>query len=248
MTEIETLETNSEPQSMTESAPQPSTGSKTVLAVDIGGSNIKISLSTGSEKRAISSGPDMTPERMVAAVKQMAEGWAYDVIGIGYPGPVTKGVITVDPHNLGAGWKGFGFEAAFGKPVRTVNDALMQAIGGYEGGRMLFLGLGTGLGSAMIAENVAMPMELAHLPYKKLSTFEDFVGERGLKRRGKIKWRESVLDVVERLRAALQPDYIVIGGGNGDKLKTLPPNCRLGENRNAFLGAFRIWLDDGLKF
>lgn len=245
----ETLESTLEPNAIAAAAAEADQRppERIVLAIDVGGSNVKVSLSTGSEKRAASSGADMTPEKMVEAVKAMTEDWTYDVIGIGYPGPVTKGVITLDPHNLGPGWKGFDFEAAFGKPVRTVNDALMQAIGGYEGGRMLFLGLGTGLGAAMIVENVAMPMELAHLPYKKSSTFEDFVGERGIKRRGKPKWRESVLDVIERLQAALQPEYIIIGGGNVDKLKSLPENCRRGDNKNAFLGAFRVWLDDKLK-
>lgn len=220
---------------------------KTVLAIDVGGSHVKILLNSGSEKRAVESGPRMTPERMVEAVKELASGWDYDLIGMGYPGPVVDGKLAADPYNLGRGWKGFDFEAAFGKPVRVVNDALMQAIGGYDAGRMLFLGLGTGLGSAMIVDNVCIPMELAHLPYRKRYTFEDVIGEHGLERRGKRKWRESVFDIVQKLQAALQPHYIVIGGGNVEKLDELPPNCRRGDNSNAFRGGFRVWLDENLK-
>ncbi len=220
---------------------------KTVLAIDVGGSHVKVSLSSNADgKRAVESGPTMTASQMVAAVKQLAAGWEYDAIGMGYPGPVSGNKPSSEPHNLGTGWKGFDFEAAFGKPVRLVNDAMMQAIGSYEGGRMLFLGLGTGLGAAMIAENVCLPMELAHLPYKKGKTFEDYVGERGLKSRDKSKWRKSVFDVVERLQAALEPDYIVIGGGNIDKLKELPPLSRRGGNENAFRGGFRLWQDEKL--
>ncbi len=219
---------------------------KTVLAIDLGGSHVKVSLSTAGGKRSVVSGPRMTPGQMVAAAKELAAEWEYDVIGMGYPGPVTGNKPSLEPHNLGAGWKDFDFEAAFGKPLRLVNDAMMQAIGSYEGGRMLFLGLGTGLGAAMIAESVCLPMEVAHLPYKKGSTFEDYVGERGLDRRGKSKWRQSVFDVAGRLQGALQPDYIVIGGGNVDKLKELPPQCRRGTNDNAFRGGFRLWLDEKL--
>jgi polyphosphate glucokinase len=219
---------------------------KTVLAIDMGGSHVKVSLSTDETKRAATSGPAMTARQMVAVVKQLAAGWEYDAIGMGYPGPVDGNKPSSEPHNLGAGWKGFDFEDAFDKPVRLVNDAMMQAIGSYEGGRMLFLGLGTGLGAAMVAENVCLPMELAHLPYRKGNTFEDYLGERGLDERGKSKWRESVFDVVEKVRSALQPDYIVIGGGNVDKLKELPPLCRRGANENAFRGGFRLWLDDRL--
>jgi polyphosphate glucokinase len=220
--------------------------SQTVLAIDMGGSHVKVSLSTIGGKRAAESGPHMTASQMVDAVKDLASGWNYDVIGMGYPGPIADNKPSMEPHNLGAGWKGFDFQAAFGKPVRLVNDAMMQAIGSYEGGRMLFLGLGTGLGAAMVAENVCLPMELAHLPYRKGNTFEDYVGERGLQRRGKTKWRESVADVTDRLQAALQADYIVIGGGNVEKLKELPPNCRAGSNENAFLGGFRLWQDEKL--
>jgi polyphosphate glucokinase len=226
---------------------EPSEAAQTVLAIDLGGSHVKVHLSTGGEKRSVTSGAGMTPERMVKAVKEMAEGWGFDVIGMGYPGPVQNDMPSLDPHNLGSGWKEYDFAKAFGKPVRLVNDALMQAIGSYEGGRMLFLGLGTGLGSAMVADNVCLPMELAHLPYKKKLTFEDVVGLRGLEANGKAKWRKSVADVAERLKAAVQPDYIVIGGGNVDKLKDMPDGCRRGDNENAFAGGFRIWLDPTLK-
>jgi polyphosphate glucokinase len=220
---------------------------KTVLAIDLGGSHVKVHLSTGGEKKAMVSGPDMTPDAMVKAVREMADGWDYHVIGMGYPGPVSNNMPSLDPHNLGTGWKDYDFAAAFGKPVRLVNDALMQAIGSYQGGRMLFIGLGTGLGSALVADHICMPLELAHLPYKKKQTFEDVVGLRGLNARGKSRWRKSVDDVSQRLKAALQPDYIVIGGGNVDKLKDMPDGCRRGDNENAFAGGFRIWLDPAFK-
>ncbi len=218
-----------------------------VLAIDIGGSRVKARLSTGSEKRRIDSSADMTAEEMVEEMTKLTADWNYDAIGIGYPGPVSDNRPAADPVNLGPGWKNFDFSAAFDKPIRIVNDAMMQAIGSYQGGRMLFLGLGTGLGSAMIVEHVCVPMELAHLPYKKRSTFEDFAGERGLARRGKKKWRRSVINVIEKLQDALLPQYIVIGGGNVDKLKKLPHNCRRGDNENAFAGGFRLWLDPNLK-
>lgn len=219
---------------------------KIVLAIDIGGSHVKILTSAGGEERRADSGPDLTPQQMIATVKKLAEGLSYDVISMGYPGPVRHNKPVLDPKNLGKGWAGFDFAAQFGKPVKVVNDALMQAIGSYEGGRMLFLGLGTGLGAAMIADHVGLPMELAHLPYKKTKSFEDYVGERGLERRGKKKWRESVFDVVNRLRAALQPDYVVIGGGNVDKLDELPADSRRGDNTRAFEGGFRLWRDKAL--
>ncbi|MGV2103461.1 ROK family protein [Rhizobium sp. 21-4511-3d] len=220
---------------------------KTVLAIDLGGSHVKVLLSTGGEKRAMVSGPDMSPDKMVKAVKEMAKGLEFDVIGMGYPGPIENNRPSLDPHNLAPGWKDYDFEKAFGKPLKLVNDALMQAIGSYEGGRMLFLGLGTGLGAAMVVDKVCLPMELAHLPYKKKQTFEDYVGLRGLEAHGKTKWRKSVGDVAARLKAALQPDYIVIGGGNVDKIKDLPEDCRRGDNENAFKGGFRIWQDPELK-
>ena len=221
-------------------------GEKVVLAVDVGGSHVKIRLSSGGEERRDVSGPEMTGPAMIDKVKRLADGLAFDVVSIGYPGPVVRNRIALEPHNLGKGWVGCDFGKAFGKPVKVVNDAMMQAAGSYEGGRMLFLGLGTGLGAAMIAENVGLPMELAHLPYRKGGSFEAYVGERGLKKRGGKKWRGYVFDVVERLSAALQADYVVIGGGNVDKLDRLPPNARRGDNENAFKGGFRLWQDSAL--
>ncbi|MBZ9770682.1 ROK family protein [Mesorhizobium sp. CA6] len=222
------------------------TGDPIVLTVDVGGSHVKILTSAGGEMRRAASGPSLTPDQVVSSVKKLAEGLDYDVISMGYPGPVRDNKPSLDPFNLGKGWNGYDFTAAFGKPVKLVNDALMQAIGSYDGGRMLFLGLGTGLGAAMIIKNVGQPMELAHLPYKKGATFEDYVGERGLVKHGKKKWRKYVLDVVDRLRAALQPDYVVIGGGNVDKLDQLPEKSRRGDNTRAFEGGFRLWRDKAL--
>jgi predicted NBD/HSP70 family sugar kinase len=211
-----------------------------VLVVDVGGTNVKI-LATGHEEpRKIPSGPTMTPEQMVATVKEAAGDWKYEAVSIGYPGFVVRGKPIAEPHNLAPGWVGFDFKAAFGCPVRMVNDAAMQALGSYQGGKMLFLGLGTGLGAAMIVGGILEPMELAHLPYKK-GTFEDYVGQRGLASKGKKKWRENVFDVVARLVAALEPDDVVLGGGNVKKLTELPPGCRAGANANAFLGGFRLW-------
>jgi len=212
-----------------------------ILVVDVGGTHVKI-LATGQrEHRQVESGPNMTAGRMVSAVKRLAMGWAYDHVAIGYPGPVVHGHVVAEPHNLGGGWVGFDFRRAFGRPVKIINDAAMQALGSYRRGRMLFLGLGTGLGSALIIDGVLEPMELGHLPYKKGRTFEDYVGIRGLKRRGKKRWRKDVLDVIERLRAGLEPDEVVVGGGNAAKLEALPPATRLGDNANAFLGGFRMW-------
>ena len=182
----------------------------------------------------------MTAEEMVAGVRQAAAEWEYEAVSIGYPGPVLHNRPVAEPHNLGPGWVGFDFETAFGCPVKLINDAAMQALGSYEGGKILFLGLGTGLGSAMIVDGMVEPMELAHLPYRK-ATFEDYVGIRGLKRAGKRKWRRYVEDVVARLIAALEPDDVVLGGGNVHKLKKLPPGCRVGDNANAFRGGFRLW-------
>jgi polyphosphate glucokinase len=211
-----------------------------VLVIDIGGTSVKL-LATGQDTaRKFPSGPGLTPEQMVAGVAQAAAGWDYEAVSVGYPGPVLRGRPVSDPVNLGPGWVGFDFAAAFGRPVKVVNDAAMQALGSYEGGKMLFLGLGTGLGSALIVDGVIEPMELAHLPYRK-ATFEDYVGIRGLKRLGKRKWRRAVADVVARLTAALEPDSVVLGGGNVKKLKELPPRCRAGDNANAFVGGFRLW-------
>jgi predicted NBD/HSP70 family sugar kinase len=185
----------------------------------------------------------MTPQQMVSGVKDLAADWKYDVVSIGYPGLVRHGQIELEPHNLAPGWVGFDFEAAFGCPVKLMNDAAMQALGSYQGGLMLFLGLGTGLGSALVAEGAVWPMELAHLSYKK-GTLEDYVGERGLKRLGKKKWNQHVRFCVARFIAALHPDDVVLGGGNLKKFEKLPPGCRAGDNANAFLGGFRMW--DGL--
>jgi polyphosphate glucokinase len=217
-----------------------------VLAVDVGGTHIKVLASGQTEPRKAPSGPGMTPAEMVAAAKKMAADWKYDVVSIGYPGPVVHGRPVHDPFNLGPGWVGFDFAKAFGKPVKLINDAAMQALGGYRGGAMLFLGLGTGLGSAMIVDGRLEPMELAHLPYRK-ATYEDYVGLRGLKRYGKKKWRDYVEDVVERLSSALEPDEVVIGGGNAKLLKDLPPKTRLGDNSNAFPGGFRLWQDEKVR-
>ncbi len=212
-----------------------------VLVVDVGGNNVKISVTGHEPVRKFSSGPELTPKLMVAGVIKAAKGWDYEAVSIGYPGPVIRGLLLEEPKNLGVGWVGFDFEQAFECPVKLSNDAAMQALGSYEGGRMLFLGLGTGLGSALIADQVIMPMELAHLPYKKGRTFEDYVGRRGLESHGKKKWRQSVADVVMRLKAALVADYVVLGGGNAKKLQRLPDGARLGDNTHAFIGGQRLW-------
>jgi polyphosphate glucokinase len=211
-----------------------------VLVVDVGGTNVKILVTGHEEPRRFPSGPTLTAEQMVAKVKEIVGDWQYDVVSIGYPGFVMRGRPLADPHNLAPGWVGFDFQAAFARPAKVLNDAAMQALGSYKGGKLLFLGFGTGLGAAMIVEGIVEPMELAHLPYKK-GTFEDYVGQRGLARKGKKKWREHVADVVARLVAALEPDDVVLGGGNVKKLGELPPGCRAGDNANAFLGGFRLW-------
>jgi polyphosphate glucokinase len=214
-----------------------------ILVVDIGGTHVKI-LATGHRTSIkIPSRPDLTPAAMVRAVRAAATAanWTYDVASIGYPGAVLHGRPIAEPHNLGGGWVGFNFRRAFARPVRVVNDAAMQALGSYEGGRMLFLGLGTGLGSALIVDGVMEPMELAHLPYRKGRTYEEYVGRAGLKRLGKKKWRRSVADVIIRLKAALQVDDVVVGGGNAKLLKALPRGVRLGSNANAFVGGYRLW-------
>jgi polyphosphate glucokinase len=218
---------------------------KSVLVIDVGGTSVKI-LATGQiESRSFRSAPTLTPRRMVSGVKRLAADWTYDVVSIGYPGAVVQGRPIAEPHNLGHGWVGFDFAGTFGRPVKVINDAAMQALGSYKGGKMLFLGLGTGLGSAMIVEGMVAPMELGHLPYKK-GTFENYVGRAGLERDGKKKWRRHVADVVERLIDALQPNDTVIGGGNVTKLEALPPHCRQGENANAFRGGFRLWAKDNV--
>jgi polyphosphate glucokinase len=217
-----------------------------ILVLDIGGNHVKMLLTGQEAAREFPSGPSMTAQGMVAGVLKVADGWKFEVISIGYPGPVLRGKPVAEPHNLGAGWVGFDYAAAFGCPVKLINDAAMQALGGYDGGKMLFLGLGTGLGSAMIVDGIVEPMELGHLPYRK-KTYEDYVGMRGLKRLGPKKWRRCVEDVVASLSAALQPDYVVLGGGNVHKLKEMPPNCRMGDNANAFRGGFRLWEDTETK-
>jgi polyphosphate glucokinase len=211
-----------------------------VLVVDVGGTHVKILASGQEEPREFPSGPALTAEQMVRGVKELAGDWKYDAVSIGYPGAVLHGRPVAEPHNLAAGWVGFDYGAAFGCPVKVINDAAMQALGSYKGGKMLFLGLGTGLGSAMILDGIIEPMELGHLPYKK-STYEDYVGIRGLDQHGKKKWCDYVADVVALLIAALEPDDVVLGGGNVKKLKELPPRCRAGDNANAFRGGFRLW-------
>ena len=213
-----------------------------VLALDVGGTNVKMLASGHEARRKFPSGPTLTAKQMVDEVRKVAADWKYDVVSIGYPGPVLDGRLLAEPHNLGKGWVGFNFEKAFGCPVKIVNDAAMQALGSYKGRRMLFLGLGTGLGSAMIIDGALIPMELAHLPYRK-STYEDYVGLRGMQRYGKKKWRRLVDDVVKKLAAALEPDDVVLGGGNVKFLKTMPVKCRAGDNANAFIGGFRLWED-----
>ena len=211
-----------------------------VLVVDVGGTHVKI-LATGQKvSRKFDSGPGLTAQQMVANVKKLAGDWKYDHVSIGYPGPVLHGQPVAEPHNLAPGWVGFDYRKAFGCPVKLVNDAAMQALGSYKKGKMLFLGLGTGLGSTLIVDGVVEPMELGHLPYKK-ATYEDYVGLRGLEKHGPRKWRRYVADVVKLLVAALEPDDVVLGGGNVKRLKELPPGCREGDNTNAFKGGFRLW-------
>jgi polyphosphate glucokinase len=212
-----------------------------VLVIDVGGTHVKL-LATGRKTRVeIPSGPKLTAVKMVRDVRVATRGWDYTAVSIGFPGPVVHNRPVTEPHNLGRGWVGFNFQKAFGHPVRLINDAAMQALGSYEGGRMLFLGLGTGLGSALIVDGILEPMELAHLPYKKGRTYEDYVGLRGLERLGKKKWRRHVATVVQKLTVALEADYVVLGGGNAKLLNKLPPGARLGDNNNSFRGGFRMW-------
>ena len=213
-----------------------------VLAIDIGGTHVKALASGQKTARKFDSGPDLLPKRMVAETNRLVDGWRYDVVSIGYPGPVLRSRPIAEPNNLGGGWVGFDFEKAFGRPVKVVNDAAMQALGSYGGGKLLFLGLGTGLGSALVVDGIVEPMELSHLPYRK-RTYEYYVGDKGLKREGKGKWRRLVHDVITRFVAALEPDDVVLGGGNARLVKELPPKCRVGNNSNAFLGGFRLWQD-----
>jgi polyphosphate glucokinase len=221
--------------------------SKRILVVDVGGSNVKV-LATGQMlKRSLPSGPKMTPRRMVDGVRELTADLKYDVVSLGVPAPVVRGRIVAEPANLGKGWMGFDFAAAFGRPVKVINDAAMQALGSYRRGRLLFLGIGTGLGSAMVLDGVVEPLELAHLPYRKDRTFEDYVGLRGLKRLGKKRWRKHVLVVVELLRRALVCDDLVLGGGNAKLLERLPTGARLGGNTHAFKGGFALWTAEAEK-
>jgi len=212
-----------------------------IMVVDIGGTHVKL-LATGRRTPVrLPSGPELTPNEMVKLVKAAVSGWQFEAVSVGVPAPVVHGRPISEPHNLGPGWLGFNFHKAFGKPVKVVNDAAMQALGSYQGGRMLFLGLGTGLGSALIVDGVVEPMELGHLPYKKGRSYEDYVGERGLKRMGKKKWRKTVMDVIARLRAAFEADDVVIGGGNAKLIEKWPSGIRAGSNTQAFRGGYRLW-------
>jgi polyphosphate glucokinase len=217
-----------------------------ILVIDVGGTHVKLLATGQKERRLFDSGPKLTAKAMVAKVKKITSDWQYDAITIGYPGPVRHGRPAAEPHNLAGGWVKMDFKKEFKRPVKIVNDAAMQALGSYRRGTLLFLGLGTGLGTALVVDGKVVPLELAHLPYKS-ATFEDYVGVRGLKIYGKKKWRKCVTDVVALLFAALVPDEVVLGGGNVKNLKKLPSGCRAGENANAFLGGFRLWQDDALR-
>ncbi|HEX2977231.1 MAG TPA: transaldolase [Bacteroidales bacterium] len=216
-----------------------------ILVIDVGGTHIKVSSTDHIDPVKIKSGPSMTPEKMVSAVKENTDEWHYDAVTIGYPGAVLHGHIASEPFNLGHGWVGYDFEKNFNKPVKIINDAALQAIGSYKGGRMLFLGLGTGLGTALIIDGVIEPMELAHLPYNKGHTYEDLVGLRGLKKYGKKKWRKKVEEVTSKLKTALEADYVVLGGGNARLIKKMPEGAVPGDNSNAITGGIRIWTGKG---
>jgi len=212
-----------------------------VLVIDVGGSHIKMLATGHTTPLKFASGPDMTAKEMVRGVKKLVAAWRFDAVSIGLPCPVVHDKPVSEPRNLGGGWVGFSFSRAFSRPVKLINDAAMQALGSYKGGRLLFLGLGTGLGSALVVDGVVEPMELAHLPYKHDRTYEDYIGEKGLKRLGRKKWRRHVIDVVDRLKTALEADDVVVGGGNAKLLRTLPAGVRLGSNRHAFTGGYRLW-------
>jgi len=215
-----------------------------ILVIDVGGTHVKV-LATGYKKLVeIPSGPKMTAQKMVAAVRQATAGWKYEAVSIGYPGPVMHGHPVSEPHNLGGGWVGFDYQKAFGRPVKIINDAAMQALGSYEGGKMLFLGLGTGLGSAMVCEGTVLPLEVAHLPYRHGKSYEAYVGAAGKKLLGKRRWRKHVLDIIDLFMAAFVVDYVVLGGGNAKDMTTVPRNVRIGDNSNAFRGGFRLWDDE----
>jgi polyphosphate glucokinase len=237
--QMQPTETNPHPMTKLEQAPA-DPAAPAVLAVDVGGSHVKLLVNGASERRRFVSGSVTTPDEMVDGVHELSKDWEFGFVSVGVPAPVRENRVVREPPNLGEGWVGFDFEAAFGRPTKVLNDAAMQALGSYAGGRMLFLGLGTGLGSAMIVAGTIAPMELAHLPYRR-RTYEDYVGERGRKRLGNSRWRKAVLDVVERLSAALEAEYVVLGGGNAKRVGTLPEDVRLGHNEAAFLGGFRLW-------
>lgn len=211
-----------------------------VLAVDVGGRHVKALVQGESDRRRFRSSPELTPGQMVEGTLGVVDGWDFDHVSVGVPAPVHDGKVVRDPVNLGPGWQGFDYEAAFGRPTKVVNDAAMQAIGSYEGGRMLFLGLGTGLGSTMIVDGVLVPMELGHLPFRR-ATFEEYVGRAARQRLGPKRWRAAALETVQHLSAALLPDYVVLGGGLADELDDLPAGVRVGGNELAFVGGFRLW-------
>jgi len=215
-----------------------------ILVIDVGGSHIKFRLGPRGSIHRFVSGPDMTAADMACKVRKLARDLPYEAVSIGYPGLVLRGRIAAEPYNLGPGWVGYDFEKTLGRPVRVINDATMQALGSYEGGRMLFLGLGTGLGATLILDGIVEPMEIGHMPYKRGRTFEDYIGERGRKRLGKKKWRKAVTEVVARLKEVLEVDYVVLGGGNVAHLKELPEGARLGDNLNAFKGGLHLWSGD----
>lgn len=217
---------------------------KRILVIDVGGTNVKIAMGGAKELVKIPSGPTMTAAQMADAVLKAASDWTYDAVSIGFPGPVKNGRPAKEPANLGKGWVSFDYEKAFGRPVRVINDAALQALGGYTGGRMLFLGLGTGLGSALIVDGVVAPLEVAHMPYRKGGTFEDYVGERGLKRLGKKKWARHVAEVIDILRHGLQADHVVLGGGQTKRLEKAPDGVTIGTNLNAIVGGVRLWDDE----
>lgn len=217
------------------------TSPKKILVIDIGGTHLKINATGAGPTVKVDSGPTMTAAQMVDAVKRVTAKWQFDVISIGFPGPVINGKPAREPHNLGGGWLKFDFQKAFGKPVRVINDAAMQALGGHRGGRCLFLGLGTGLGSALAIDNDVLPLELAHLPYKKNRSYEEYLGTAGLERSGKKKWAKNVEEVIGLLKNALLADYVVLGGGNARLLKTFPADVELGKNENAIIGGVRLW-------
>lgn len=217
-----------------------------ILVIDVGGTNIKLKHTGGEELRKHPSGPALTPQQLVDVVQQNTADWAYDRVTIGFPSPVAHGKIIKEPVNLGPGWVDFDF-AALGKPYKLINDAAMQALGSYEGGRMLFLGLGTGLGTTLVIDGLVAPLEIGHLPYRKSRSYEDYVGEAGMNRVGKRKWQGYVFDVVERFKNAFVADYVVLGGGNVRKLEELPTGARRGDNNNAFLGGVRLWEDSAIR-